>query len=61
MAEETNSCAREGSGTERKIMAEMKGQKKKRYKYEDIEIEIVTTQEKLKVTIARDSDDESEG
>ncbi len=39
-----------------KLLTEMKLQKKKHYKYEDVEIEIVATGEKLKVKIAKEDE-----
>jgi hypothetical protein len=39
-----------------KLLEEMKTQKKKHYKYEDIEIEIVPTGEKLKVKISKEEE-----
>lgn len=39
-----------------KLLDEMKSQKKTHYKYEDIEIEIVPTGEKLKVKISKEEE-----
>ena len=41
-----------------KLMGIMKAQKRKHYKYGDIEIDIISTQEKLKVTIGKEEKDE---
>lgn len=42
-----------------KIMGVLKGQKKKHYRYEDLEIEIIATKEKLKIKGVKDDEDEA--